>query len=113
MQIQRHLSFKGTAQVVADIKQAVLDLHNTESTSIWDIQLLTTPTPAPTPPAPTTTQTQPRTPYKTALLTLPTPPPQQTSEKPVVEEWPALPFYSFSTVDNIRYSYCEGLHKEN
>jgi hypothetical protein len=82
MQIQRHLSFKGTAQVVADIEQAVLDLHNTESTSIWDIQL---PTPAPTPPAPTTTQTQQPTPYKTALLTLPTPPPQQTSEKPAVD----------------------------
>ena len=68
-----HLSFKGTAQVVADIEKAVLDLHNTEPTSIWDIQL-----PAPTPPAPATTQTQQPTPYKTALLTLPTPPPQQT-----------------------------------
>ena len=59
-----HLSFKGTAQVVANIEKAVLDLHNTEPTSIWDIQL-PTPTPA-------TTQTQQPTPYKTALLTLPT-----------------------------------------
>jgi len=32
----------------------------------------------------------------TALLTLPTPPPQQTSEKPVVEEWPALPEVSIT-----------------
>ena len=40
-----HLSFKGTAQVVADNEKAVLELHNTETTSIWDIQL---PTPATT-----------------------------------------------------------------
>jgi hypothetical protein len=32
----------------------------------------------------------------TALLTLPTPPPQQISEKPVVEEWPALPEVSIT-----------------
>jgi len=83
-----HLSFKGTAQVVADIEKAVLNLHNTEPTSIWDIQLLT--------PAPATTQTQQPTSYKSALLTLPTPPPQQTSEQPVVEEWPALPEISIT-----------------
>ena len=40
-----HLSFKGTVQVVSDIEKAVLELHNTETTSIWDIQL---PTPATT-----------------------------------------------------------------
>ena len=78
-----------------DIESAILRLHTTKpSNSIWDLPPpQTTQVPEPEPTEPTSYPT----PYRTALLSVPTTPTESSAvDDQVIEEWPALPEVSFA-----------------
>jgi hypothetical protein len=70
---------------------SVPQFNTMPTTSIWDISTTHTPDPEPTE---SKSETDP-TPYRTALLTSPTPP-EESITVPEVAEWPGLPEVNIS-----------------